>query len=740
MTGGREPAAPPPGRRWRAAAKSRAARSPRWATPLCRRRPRRRFASASPGGKPWKRRSCQRPVQGRQAGLSPPPRGARRRRERRAESEWATCCNGDEYAGIDSHAGDLRRARPEPDATAARAQRRPARGAGPIRQPACVRLSVPVAAQFRRRVRPRPRRRWRGCRRAHVTQPPRCAPRATNKAANFGGGPWGALTECSSRRRTLLLDPEQRGPFWDENCAGACSRLPAGRPTPTARPTPTSSCRRSGAQLVARLPVGRGQGRHGDEGLRLQEVVHRRAADAVPHPPRAVLRRGEGVRQADHGGPRAPHGRHAVARGDAAAAAASGKDCRRRPQGTLVQGDSLDGRTLGWRRSRFASTPNPMDLERGGGGGDLERAGVGRDLERRADRARPAGARARGLRRCRRSMRSCARCSRPTPGHRRRLDVDTLKLARGLCCGPAAPRRGARRRRGRRRRPRRPARRAAGGSAVARWRAQPRRRPLRRRADDAFGRRPRLRFFAALRAAPSAPPPPASSPPAAAAAAAPCAPCAPPSRRSPSPGVRASGRRRTPSSPGDLGAHAVLARAVVGGDLLGEVVPLELVQVLDVPQVVRVERGWPPPIGVLFRLDAMRFARRLSANSTQPEHDLLALPPPLRRRARTAVSSGARYTRSTSVVPRSASSAEARRLEVRRSSRSSRRRRFSCAAWKSSSAGARERARRGARLRRRAAAPRRRRCAAAAPLVAASASSMALACTRLWATRTSYRR
>ena len=46
----------------------------------------------------------------------------------------------------------------------------------------------------------------------------------------------------------------------------------------------------------------------------------------------------------------------------------------------------------------------------------------------------------------------------------------------------------------------------------------------------------------------------------------------------------------------------------------------------------------------------MRFARRLSANSTHPsEKHFFLLPPDRTRRARSAVSSGGRYIRSTSV-------------------------------------------------------------------------------------------
>ena len=51
--------------------------------------------------------------------------------------------------------------------------------------------------------------------------PSLCAEVGQYQCSNFlGGGAWAALTECSSCC-TALLDPAQRGEFWEENCGGS---------------------------------------------------------------------------------------------------------------------------------------------------------------------------------------------------------------------------------------------------------------------------------------------------------------------------------------------------------------------------------------------------------------------------------------------------------------------------------------------------------------------------------------
>ena len=140
------------------------------------------------------------------------------------------------------------------------------------------------------------------CARTSFQLPSLCAEVGHYQCANFlGGGPWGALTEMQLVLHAAAR-PGAARPVLGRELRGKPVRarqLGAQRPRRGRRRAQAAG---AGAQRVGGVPVGRGQGRHGDEGLRLQEVVHRRAADAVPHPARALLRRAEGVRQADHGG------------------------------------------------------------------------------------------------------------------------------------------------------------------------------------------------------------------------------------------------------------------------------------------------------------------------------------------------------------------------------------------------------------------------------------------------------
>ena len=222
------------------------------------------------------------------------------------------------------------------------------------------------------------------CARTSFQLPSLCAEVGHYQCANFlGGGPWGALTECSSCC-TLLLDPEQRGPFWVENCAGSPFALASWAPNAHGEADEELKLPAQAHSASAAYPWGEVNG-----GMAMKDYVFKKSYIDAPLMPFHTLRERFFDEQKEYGKQimvgRARHMDGTLWREAVRLAEASGKDF-----------DAKD-HSDEWNRADAGATPLSADLERDGAAERSRGAKPGRDLERRAARPRLPSARARGL-------------------------------------------------------------------------------------------------------------------------------------------------------------------------------------------------------------------------------------------------------------------------------------------------------------------------------------------------------
>ena len=213
----------------------------------------------------------------------------------------------------------------------------------------------------------------------------------------------------------LLLDPEQRGPFWDENCAGSPFALASWAPNAHGEADEELKLPAQAHSASAAYPWGEVNG-----GMAMKDYVFKKSYIDAPLMPFHTLRERFFDEQKEYGKQimvgRARHMDGTRWREAVRLAEASGKDS-----------DAKDNSDE-WNRADAGATPITADLERDGAAERSRGAKPGRDLERRAARPRQPSARARAARA---AEPPGARCAAARAAAARRQDivvhtVDTL--------------------------------------------------------------------------------------------------------------------------------------------------------------------------------------------------------------------------------------------------------------------------------------------------------------------------
>ena len=151
-------------------------------------------------------------------------------------------------------------------------------------------------------------------------------------------------------RRQALLDPEQRGPFWDENCAGSPFALASWALNAHGEADEELKLPAQAHSASAAYPWGEVKG-----GMAMKDYVFKKSYIDAPLMPFHTLRARFFDEQKEYGKqimvrPRAPHGRHAVARGGAARRGERQGLRRQGPQRRVEPGGA--GRDAALRRPR----------------------------------------------------------------------------------------------------------------------------------------------------------------------------------------------------------------------------------------------------------------------------------------------------------------------------------------------------------------------------------------------------